>query len=318
MRNSGVTTFHYHRLLAMVIFISILFTTGCQSETPTPTEAPPEEPGSTIAQTPTPTPSQTPLPPHTETATLPPTTTATVASLATDTPTYTPFYTKTPTPLPDGVELVHLRTEDSLELLGFLHTPLTLASDSVAVVLGHELGANHGSWEPFASRLVEQGYTTLTFDFRGHGASPGTRDFATLGLDAAAAIKFLTLQGFDRVVCIGASMGGTACLAAAAGGYEIAGLGMLSSPRNIPGGPVLVSKSDFRAMTFPKVFMIAEEDYASPTFVADFIEMVEEASEPKASYLYPGMAHGTGLLLGATGEEAQEILLQLVETIALK
>ena len=44
--------------------------------------------------------------------------------------------------------------------------------------------------------------------------------------------------------------------------------------------------------------------------------MVEIASEPKAFYLYPGMAHGTGLYLGDTGEEAQKILLQLVETIA--
>lgn len=76
------------------------------------------------------------------------------------------------------------------------------------------------------------GFTVLAFDFRGHGASEGREDFAALAMDLAPALAYLQGMGFERIVCMGSSMGGTACLETALT-YEFAGLVLISTPMNI-------------------------------------------------------------------------------------
>lgn len=252
--------------------------------------------------------------------TLPPTPTATSVhpSSTPVPPTYTPLPvtntpkpTATPTTLPEDLELVNLKTQDGFNLVGYLHQPKTSPAHPIAVLLAHEYYSSHQSWETFAERLVEAGFPTLTFDFRGHGDSPGTKDFSSVGNDVKAAIRYLNQQGFKKIICMGASMGGTGCMAAAKE-MELIGLVNLSGPQDLGAGR-LVTRQDLENLTIPKIFMIAEEDQAGTDFVTDFIEMVETTAEPKEFYLYPGYAHASGLLFEDNGEEVQEILLNFVK-----
>jgi hypothetical protein len=72
-------------------------------------------------------------------------------------------------------EPIRFTTEDGIELAGDIR-----GGGSTAVVLAHMFPANRTSWADFASILAEEGYLALNFDFRGYGASDGTRTIPEL------------------------------------------------------------------------------------------------------------------------------------------
>ncbi len=111
------------------------------------------------------------------------------------------------------------------------------------------------SWQPFAQLLAERDFTALTFDFRGRGKSEGNPVYNTLPYDVYAAIQFLQDRGYERIVCIGASMGGTACIRAALD-HDLAGLGVIASVMS-NGEPNQVSAYDVQQLTLPKVLVYA-------------------------------------------------------------
>jgi pimeloyl-ACP methyl ester carboxylesterase len=107
------------------------------------------------------------------------------------------------------------------------------ADAEVAVVCVHGFGANRR--KPAYARLAD-GLSlrtpVLALDLRGHGASGGR---STLGdrevHDVLAAVRWLQRFGHRRVVALGASMGGTAVLGAAATrDAEVAGVVTVSAP----------------------------------------------------------------------------------------
>jgi hypothetical protein len=110
-------------------------------------------------------------------------------------------------------------------------------------------------------------------------------------------------------------MGGTACLNASIG-TEISGLVMLSSPMNIPTGPIITKTSDVEKLTIPKIIMFTEEDIAGQEFVDLLYILADKASEPKSIYTYPGTSHGADLFYAEFGEEVLEILLNFVKGVA--
>ena len=69
--------------------------------------------------------------------------------------------------------------------------------------------------------LSEEGFTTLTFDFRGNGQPGGYLDANRLVYDVQVTVKFLVTWGYEKIIYMGASLGGTACMKAAT---DIAGL----------------------------------------------------------------------------------------------
>jgi pimeloyl-ACP methyl ester carboxylesterase len=103
---------------------------------------------------------------------------------------------------------------------------------AAAVVLAHGFTAT--SRDPavvsVADALTAGGYDVVTYDARGHGASGGR---CTLGdserHDVAAAVE-VARGRHDRVVLVGASMGGIAVLGHAAGDGSLAGVVTVSSP----------------------------------------------------------------------------------------
>jgi len=286
-----------------VLIFTLIFV-SCQSSDQVSVSMSITEPNITL---PTATGTQTASPSPTPTATNPPTLTVTDVP-----PTKTPRPTNTPIPLPEGEEALRLKTTDGLTLAGYLYTPEKPVAESIVVLLAHEYYSSHKSWEAFAMQVVEAGFTASAFDFRGHGDSQGNRDFSGVETDINAAMNELIGRGFDQIICMGGSMGGTGCMAAAVHFEQLVGLANLSGPMSLGAGQV-VTRQDIENMAIPKIFMVAEGDTGGPEFVNDFIEIAEVAAEPKEIYIYPGVAHASGLLFDESGDEVQEILLNFIK-----
>ncbi len=247
---------------------------------------------------------QAEIPEDTPTATLQ----LTDITMATKTTRPTP----TPTPVPEGVEVVRLKAPDSTELVGYLQRSDALPEGNLVVVLAHGHTQSHVEWDYFNEILIDHGYSTMRFDFRGHGGSSGTENFATIGDDVKTVIDFLKQEGFNQIVCIGSSMGGSACLAAAVT-TEIQGLVSLSGPMNIP-GTSLVTKSGLESLTYPKIFMVSLDDYF-PGTLEGVRQLNKLAPEPKQYYEYEGTAHGSGFFYDTDGEQVLQILLDFLKDL---
>jgi alpha/beta superfamily hydrolase len=224
-------------------------------------------------------------------------------------PTLTHTSTTTPSPTPEvKVEIVRFTTQDNLKLAGTL-----FGEGDLAVILAH-MGmpdVDQQSWYPFARLIASKGFTALTFDFRGRGKSEGMQVFNTLPYDVFAAIQFLQDRGYERIVCIGASMGGTACMRAALD-QPLAGLGVIASVMS-NGKPNQVSAYDVQQLSLPKVFAYGNED--TPAVIIDMKIITELAPEPKLIEVYPESAHGTNLFYTKSGGSLTDLLIRFLESI---
>jgi dienelactone hydrolase len=86
---------------------------------------------------------------------------------------------------------------------------------ATAVIFAHERRGGACDWIPYARRLARLGYLTIAFDFRGYGASQRSTK-SRYPADVIAAAKLSRSLGAKKVVLVGASMGGTSVLVAAA------------------------------------------------------------------------------------------------------
>jgi dipeptidyl aminopeptidase/acylaminoacyl peptidase len=122
---------------------------------------------------------------------------------------------------------VTFRTDDGVRLAGWLIKPPVERPGLPAIIICHGLGANRSDFTDLAVLFARRGYWVLTFDFRAHGDSGGSR--SSLGLheqkDIAAAHAFLAARpGIDRerIGIFGFSLGGSAAILAAAGSATFA------------------------------------------------------------------------------------------------
>lgn len=121
-------------------------------------------------------------------------------------------------------EDVSFVTSDGVRLVGWLLKPGGRRDPSPAIILCHGVGANRSDFTELAASLTRRGFLVLTFDFRAHGESGGSR--TSLGYheqkDVAAALAFLrSRRDIDpqRIGIYGFSLGGaTAVLSAAESG----------------------------------------------------------------------------------------------------
>jgi len=114
----------------------------------------------------------------------------------------------TPTP---GLKEVHFTSTDGVRLDGHV-----AGTGSRWVVLSHMYPSDQTSWYSFAQRLAGQGLVALTYDFRGYGASSASKDIAHIDRDVLGAVVYAQSQGATAIALMGASMGGTASVVAAA------------------------------------------------------------------------------------------------------
>jgi pimeloyl-ACP methyl ester carboxylesterase len=83
------------------------------------------------------------------------------------------------------------------------------------VVLAHQSDASMCQWLEYAAELAEHGYRVVAFDFAGFGASSPTESKTYLD-DIRTVVSYLRDRGTGRVVVVGASMGATMSIVAAA------------------------------------------------------------------------------------------------------
>ena len=264
---------HYTLMLIGMLLFSGCANTATEVIPTTDTETP-----LLPTDTPEPAASPTPQPP---TDTPEPTFTATIA------------YTPTPDIPKESVEVSY---EDRV-IRG------TMVGDGdIAVVLAPMFGENRSSWMPFAKHLASLGYTALAFDFPGFGASTGEFNYTTTTFDALAVIDFLLDQGYERIVCMGASIGASACYEVAVLRPNLAGLVIISAP-------VETTSEEAAILLMPKLLVTGDElDVKGP-----MKENYQLLPVPKQFEQINEKRHGTEML--NTGDELRDILVDFLENL---
>jgi alpha-beta hydrolase superfamily lysophospholipase len=160
-----------------------------------------------------------------------------------------------------------------------------------AVVLSNEYAAGQAGWGGLPEHLRRHGYTVLTYDWRGLGASGGRFDPTKAAQDLRAAVAYLRQARPTRLVLVGASLGAMVTATQAAALHPVA-IGLLSPARSFAG--VTVSDQVVRRLGMPKLLVTSEQDKAAGQAAGIF----RAAAPPKQVLDYPGDAHGTQVLHG--------------------
>jgi pimeloyl-ACP methyl ester carboxylesterase len=186
---------------------------------------------------------------------------------------------------------IRFRAADGTRLVGY-----RLGRGKTAVVLAHERRSVGCQWGGYAKRLVRRGYVVLAFDFRGHGDSQSRagRAGGRLAADVVAAVRVARARGAQKVFVLGASMGGTAALAAAAT-IKPPLAGVISAS-----GPATYQWIDARAvvprLTVPVLYVVGQHD-GGGGFAADAQELFDAtASADKRLEILPVSNHGVSLV----------------------
>lgn len=206
---------------------------------------------------------------------------------AVDTPTGSASAIATAAPLTAGclgdddrAHVVHLAAAgETLEAL-------TLGAGRVGIVMAHELGEDLCQWKPYAESLAKRGYRVVTF-------SQG----ANLRAGVVAAAGELRREGAGRIMLVGASIGGTAVLAAAAViKPPVAAVVDLSGPGELNG---VDAASVVSRLTMPVLFSAGSLD---EPYVTDTKAMYKKAtrSTGRRLLIVPTGSHGVALVTGKT------------------
>lgn len=211
---------------------------------------------------------------------------------------------------PDDSEAVTFVSADGVELEGRL-----FGEGSVGVVLSHMRPADQTSWWDFAQDLVDQGYLVLTYDARGYcpgavaGCSQGERDLGEIWRDVVGAVDFVRSRGANRVVLIGASMGGTASLLAAAeDGVSADVVVALSAPASFEG--MNLTPDVLTKITAAKLFVAGTGDGSAPD---DAQALYAASPPPKRVEILTTDDHGTDILDGNQSGRARNLILTYLE-----
>ena len=188
-----------------------------------------------------------------------------------------------------------------------LHAVLT-GQGPTAIVLAHESDDDACDWASFVPELTGDDRQVLAFDFNGNGSSGRIGD-GRLDLDLLAAVTEVRSRGATRVVVIGASMGGTAALAAAGtpdnGIDGVVSLSAVSSWLHTDAG------SSAANISVPVLFAAAEND-GSTGETAQAVSAACGCAYPEV-LVFDGSRHGTRLLAdGPDGDSLRAAIDQLI------
>jgi alpha-beta hydrolase superfamily lysophospholipase len=207
---------------------------------------------------------------------------------------------------------VKLRTSDDLILTGRL-----FGTGTTGVVLAHQVDDDQSDWFPFAGTLAASGYQVLTFDFRGYcgggGCSEGDGDDYKFWKDVVAAVGVLQRRGAEKVVLIGASIGGEACIQAARhleGGID--GLVTLSASEGLT-QDANATRHDVEATIVPKLFIAAEGDREFASYASDLYRF---ARDPKQLSILSAVGHGVNLFITQSARDrTPALILEFLSTL---
>jgi hypothetical protein len=230
---------------------------------------------------------QQPVVPDTATATLPPSPTITLTIRPTSTPPPTAEATFTPVPPTTGREIIFDESGDK-PLAGTLY-----GEGETAIILANMTSGGEQQWNPFVAAVDKQMFTTVTFNYR---------SVNNVGADIQRILSWLKEQGFERVICIGASLGSQAC-GLIAREPELVGTVLISGPVNI----------NVAEITYPKLLIASTRD----SFSIDIKAGYDRAAEPKELLLFEdNSAHGTDIFSSDDGDAFLTRLIDFVNGLA--
>src|SRR4051794_20127286 len=182
------------------------------------------------------------------TTSTPPTTHAASSSATTTPPTTTP---PASAPATAAAPSVNAPCVNGDEVKYVVHFPvggdtiegLTLGTGKVGIVLVPQSGQDLCAWKPYGYALVKQGYRIITITVQTDGAA-----------DSVAAAQLLRKRGASRIMLMGASIGGTAVLAAAVALKPPAAAVVDLS------GPTIVGEVDVTRLHMPVLFVAGAQD----------------------------------------------------------
>jgi pimeloyl-ACP methyl ester carboxylesterase len=223
-----------------------------------------------------------------------------------------------PTPAPTAAQPrardVTFTTTDGVTIGATLHVAPRI--DAPAVILVHQVGSSRAEWAPLLPHLeAEPALTTLAIDLRGHGSSTrgpsGNLDWQTFDgaawaasrNDVLAAVSFL--QGPDSgvapasIAAVGASIGCSAVIAAAAEQPRIATMVTISPGRAYHGFDAIAPALNFQDRA---IFAIASADETDSTETAQAYGRI--TSIP--ALIVPGDSHGV-VIFGTSPETLDRV-----------
>ena len=184
----------------------------------------------------------------------------------------------TAAPLDDILELhtVTFDTSDGATISGELY-----GSGKTAVIFS-VMGDCTPGWREFAQLTAAQGLMALTYQWR------GCRDFRLVDEDqnrsfvndARGAINFVREQGAEKVILVGASLGGLASAKLAIESQAI-GLVVVASPPAISQWDFEIEPADLDT-DIPKLFITAEHDPTVPASATR--QLYDLAAAPKRAF----------------------------------
>jgi alpha-beta hydrolase superfamily lysophospholipase len=183
---------------------------------------------------------------------------------------------------------VRFRAADGTKLVGH-----RFGSGRTAVVLVHQRRGSMCQWVPYAKRLATLGYTAFALDLRGNGDSqvrayPANQRY---GGDVAAAVNVVRRLGARKVFLIGASLGGSAAIGAAANTRPVVdGVVSVSAAADLAGASDAVSH-----VQVPSLFIAGADD---TDFANDARRLyAASAAQDKTLEVLPGAyEHGVDLV----------------------
>lgn len=213
----------------------------------------------------------------------------------------------------DGGEDITLRTSDGLDLGAYLVRPSPDLDRDLAVLVAPGNAGHRGHRTGFADELTARGFTVLLLDYRGYGGNPGSPDEQGLHADGAAAVSFLTDEGFssEQIIYFGESLG-TGVVAGLLAQYPPAGLVLRSPFTNLPAMadhtipliPVgwLVHdqypvREQVTASEVPVAVIRGDQDEVVPTELS--AEVAAQAPVLVEELVLPGARHNDPVMFGA-------------------
>jgi pimeloyl-ACP methyl ester carboxylesterase len=194
-------------------------------------------------------------------------------------------------------QLVRFGPDGAANLVGVVY-----GAGRTGLVFAHQSGGNRCQWATYAVEAANAGYRALVFDFAGSGDSP-----AGVANDAAviAAAAYLRAQGAQTVVLVGASMGGTAVLAAAPRiTPPVAGVISLSGPAVFQG---VDAHAAVGGLAVPVLYAACQNDTGFAEDAAT-LYAATPTGHPRTLLVVPGCAsHGVQLVDPANQPEAGSV-----------
>jgi len=179
-------------------------------------------------------------------------------------------------------------------------------SGTTTVVFAHQRNQDECGFWPYASSLAEQGMQVLLVNNCGYGATEcpsGANHVVDDGADAIlAAADWARGQGAERVVAVGASMGGTAAIVA--GGRDGAD-GRLDGVADLS-GPISFrsydSMDDAPGLTVPLFLAVAPDD--TTVTVDELHQLADATASSDVTIVDDGVGHGWAMLTTGTAFNA--------------